>query len=109
MCLLARQRSCLLESIHKQERQISCLDYLVYCLDGASRPAKKRGDEDRMKTISNQTFDEERALYGQKNLCVTDCRFDGPADGESAFKEGADLIAERCFFNLRYPSGTIPA
>lgn len=56
-----------------------------------------------MKTISNQTFDEERALYGQKNLCVTDCRFDGPADGESAFKEGADIIAERCFFNLCYP------
>ena len=26
-----------------------------------------------------------------------------PADGESAFKEGADLRVERCTFNLRYP------
>ena len=34
---------------------------------------------------------------------VKDCAFDGPADGESAFKECADIQAERCFFNLRYP------
>lgn len=56
-----------------------------------------------MRLITNQTFDEERALYGQKNICVTNCRFDGPADGESAFKEGADITAEDCYFNLRYP------
>nr|WP_317401785.1 DUF3737 family protein [uncultured Gemmiger sp.] len=56
-----------------------------------------------MKCISNQTFDEERALYGQKEIHVTNCRFDGPADGESAFKEGTDITAEYCFFNLRYP------
>lgn len=37
--------------------------------------------------IENQTFDEERALYGLKDLTVKNCRFDGPADGESAFKE----------------------
>ena len=30
-------------------------------------------------------------------------RFDGPADGESAFKECRDIAAENCFFNLRYP------
>lgn len=34
---------------------------------------------------------------------VKDCAFDGPADGESAFKECADIRAEHCFFNLRYP------
>ena len=56
-----------------------------------------------MRTISNQTFDEERALYGETGLLVRDCSFDGPADGESAFKEGKDLAVERCFFNLRYP------
>lgn len=56
-----------------------------------------------MKLIKNQTFDEERALYGQKGICVTNCRFDGPADGESAFKEGTDITAEDCYFNLRYP------
>ena len=56
-----------------------------------------------METIRNRTYDEERALYGARSLTVTDCRFDGPADGESAFKEGADLTVARCFFNLRYP------
>ena len=40
-----------------------------------------------MKTIQNQTMDEERALYGSKDILVKDCTFDGPADGESAFKE----------------------
>ena len=29
-----------------------------------------------MKTITNQTFDEERALYGSKDVEVVDCRFD---------------------------------
>lgn len=57
----------------------------------------------RMKTISNQTFDEERALYGQRGLSVSRCSFDGPADGESAFKECADVSVDDCFFNLRYP------
>ena len=56
-----------------------------------------------MKTIMNQIFDEERALYGSKDVEVLDCRFDGPADGESAFKESRDIVARDCFFNLRYP------
>lgn len=56
-----------------------------------------------MVTIKNKSFDEERALYGSCGLTVKDCRFDGPADGESAFKECSDIIAENCFFNLRYP------
>lgn len=56
-----------------------------------------------MKTIENQTFDMERALYGSDGVLVRNCSFDGPADGESAFKEGRDIEAEHCFFNLRYP------
>lgn len=56
-----------------------------------------------MKTITDKTFDEERALYGADGITVKNCRFDGPADGESAFKEGKNIIAEDCFFNLRYP------
>ena len=56
-----------------------------------------------MKTIMNQTFDEERALYGSKDVEVVDCRFDGPADGESAFKECSDITVKDCYFNLRYP------
>lgn len=56
-----------------------------------------------MKFIENQSFDMERALYGRKGVTVKNCSFDGPANGESAFKECADIAAEHCFFNLRYP------
>ena len=56
-----------------------------------------------MKTIENQTFDMERALYGSRSISLAGCAFDGPADGESAFKEGRDIAAEHCFFNLRSP------
>lgn len=56
-----------------------------------------------MEVIKNRTFDEERALYGSKGIYVRDCAFDGPADGESAFKEAQDIRVENVFFNLRYP------
>ncbi len=53
--------------------------------------------------ISGQTFDEERALYGRDGIVAIDCRFDGPADGESAFKEGKNIEVRNTYFNLRYP------
>ncbi len=53
--------------------------------------------------ISNKQFDEERALYGIANTVIENCRFDGPADGESAFKECEDIVVKDCYFNLRYP------
>ncbi|MCR5317686.1 MAG: DUF3737 family protein [Treponema sp.] len=53
--------------------------------------------------IEGKTFDEERALYGQHDITVKNCRFDGPADGESAFKEARCIRAEKNFYNLRYP------
>ena len=56
-----------------------------------------------MRTIQNQTFDAERALYGSSDILVKDCSFDGPADGESAFKECQNVQVEHSFFNLRYP------
>ena len=56
-----------------------------------------------MHLIENLVTDEERALYGSSDITVRHCRFDGPADGESAFKESSDIRAENCFFNLRYP------
>lgn len=56
-----------------------------------------------MKVIENQTFDMERALYGSDGVRMRNCSFDGPADGESALKEGQNIEAEHCFFNLRYP------
>lgn len=56
-----------------------------------------------MKIVENQIFDEERALYGEADVLVRDCAFDGPTDGESALKECRDVRAEHCLFNLRYP------
>ena len=52
---------------------------------------------------SNKTFDEERALYNIEDSTVTDCIFDGPADGESALKECSRITVENCDFRLRYP------
>lgn len=56
-----------------------------------------------MTIISDKTFDEERALYGSRGVILENCRFDGPADGESALKESRDLRVKNCLFNLRYP------
>ncbi len=54
-------------------------------------------------TIKDKIFDEERALYGISDTNVVDCKFDGPADGESAFKECNRICVHDCYFNLRYP------
>ena len=56
-----------------------------------------------MKRIENKIFDEERALYGSTDISVVGCRFEGEADGESALKECRNVMAENCFFALRYP------
>ena len=56
-----------------------------------------------MTVVSDRTMDEERALYGSRDLLVRRCVFDGPADGESALKESANIRMEHCYFNLRYP------
>ena len=53
--------------------------------------------------IKNEVFDEERALYGSRDIVVEGCRFDGPADGESAFKESRNVVVKDSYFNLRYP------
>ncbi len=58
-----------------------------------------------MNIIANKTFDEERALYNAKSLTVKDCSFDGPADGESAFKEGNSIVVENCFLTSVIRSG----
>ena len=54
-------------------------------------------------TVKDKTFDEERALYASEDIAVSNCRFDGPADGESALKESRDVSVKNCWFNLRYP------
>lgn len=56
-----------------------------------------------MVTYKNKIYDEERALYGIQNAIIEDCRFAGPADGESALKETGNLQIRCCDFRLRYP------
>jgi len=56
-----------------------------------------------MELVENKTFDQERALYGTRDLLVRHCQFDGHADEESALKECRDITVQDCFFNLRYP------
>ena len=59
--------------------------------------------EKLMDMIENMTYDSERALYNIRNTLVKNCRFAGPADGESVLKETRDIIIENCSFSLRYP------
>lgn len=56
-----------------------------------------------MEIYKDLVLDEERALYGLHGAHILNCRFEGPADGESAIKECADLEIENCDFLLRYP------
>lgn len=56
-----------------------------------------------MKQICNQSFDEERAFYASSDIEMVNCRFVGPADGESAFKESSNISVKDCCFELRYP------
>ncbi len=56
-----------------------------------------------MKNINGQRFGEERALYNARDIKLNDCIFAGFEDGESALKEGKNIEANNCLFNLRYP------
>ncbi|MBR3173307.1 MAG: DUF3737 family protein, partial [Eubacterium sp.] len=56
-----------------------------------------------MKVFQNEQHDEERALYGLDGIQVLNCKFDGPADGESAMKEAKNIEVRDSYFNLRYP------
>lgn len=56
-----------------------------------------------MKIIENQTFPNERDLYGLTNAKLINCKFDGVEDGESALKEASDISLQACYMNLRYP------
>ena len=48
-------------------------------------------------------LDEERALYGLNGAEVVRCKFEGPADGESALKECRNVHLMDCDLKLRYP------
>ena len=55
-----------------------------------------------MNEIKNKVFDTERSLYNLKDSKVVDCKFSGPADGESPLKESSDIQVSKCHFDLRY-------
>ena len=79
------------------------LDFFVKtCYNKPSDKIRKES-EIKMKLIQNQIFDAERAFYDVENTRVENCKFDGPADGESAFKECRNIEVSDCYFNLRYP------
>ena len=59
--------------------------------------------EKNYKTYKNESFSEERALYGARGIIVDGCTFAGPEDGESALKETGDIIVSNSLFELRYP------
>lgn len=56
-----------------------------------------------MMRVENQTFDKEREFYGSSDVMAVNCKFEGPADGESAFKESRNVTVDGCLWNLRYP------
>ena len=53
--------------------------------------------------FEKEIHDEERAFYGIADAVVKSCKIDGPADGESAFKECRNIRVEDTYLNLRYP------
>ena len=59
--------------------------------------------KDEEKIISGQRFSAERALYAARGVRLEGCRFEGEEDGESALKESRLILAQDCFFDLRYP------
>ena len=56
-----------------------------------------------MQKIKNKTFDLERSLYALNDTEVLNCKFAGPADGESVLKEAKNIEVNQCVFSLRYP------
>ena len=55
------------------------------------------------RIIKNIIDDTERAFYASKDLDFENIRIEGPADGESAFKESRDISVKNSSFSLRYP------
>ena len=55
---------------------------------------------DNMKHVVDGEFGGERALFAVKNVQLTNCVFHA---GESALKRTANIVAERCRFEGKYP------
>lgn len=55
------------------------------------------------KVIQNEKTDLERAYYGSTGVSFSSIKIEGPADGESAFKECRNIDIKNSSFKLRYP------
>lgn len=53
-----------------------------------------------LRTIRQENFSGERALFQAKNLHLDGCTF---LDGESPLKHSANITAENCLFKWKYP------
>lgn len=53
-----------------------------------------------MKTISEKEYEGERPLYESHDLTITNCAIHA---GESAIKEGSNIIVRNCVFEGKYP------
>ena len=60
-----------------------------------------------MEIIENQTFDQERALYGSHDLTVRHCAFDGPAlrTGKAPLRSAPTYGRRTAFITCATPSG----
>lgn len=59
-----------------------------------------------MTTIQNQTFEQERVLYGSRELLVRDCAFDGPPTGRAPLRSVRTFKWSTAFSTCVTPSGT---
>lgn len=55
------------------------------------------------KIIKNEIRDDERAYYGSNGVSFSSITIEGPADGESSFKECKNIDISHSLFKLRYP------
>lgn len=56
-----------------------------------------------MKIVKDIVNDQERAFYAFENTNFQNIKIQGPADGESAFKECDNIVVEDSLLDLRYP------
>jgi len=54
----------------------------------------------KMEEIKQKNFEGERAMFGSRNLCLTNCVFD---HGESPLKESSNIILNTTLFRWKYP------
>jgi len=55
------------------------------------------------KEINDQVRDDERAFYASHEVSFNNIKIEGPADGESSFKESSNISVTNSEIKLRYP------